>query len=66
MTAIVMNTMGSLETMLRTLITGYAIALGKIKDTYVSSRTKQALLQLDDRTLQDIGFTRDQVTKGKF
>ena len=30
------------------------------------SRTKQALAMLDDRTLNDIGFTRQQVINGDF
>jgi hypothetical protein len=30
------------------------------------SRTKQALAMLDDRTLNDIGFTRQQVINGEF
>ena len=66
MTALVVNTAGTIGLTLRTLMTGYAIALGKIKHTYISARTRQALLQLDDRTLSDIGLIRDQITKGKF
>jgi len=30
------------------------------------SRTRQALMTLDDRTLNDIGFTRQQVINGDF
>ena len=30
------------------------------------SRTRQALISLDDRTLQDIGYTRQQVLNGDF
>ena len=30
------------------------------------SRTRQALMMLDDRTLNDIGFTRQQVINGSF
>ena len=29
-------------------------------------RTRQALISLDDRTLADIGYTRQQVLKGDF
>ena len=30
------------------------------------SRTREALLMLDDRTLNDIGFTRQQLQNGNF
>ena len=30
------------------------------------SRTRQALMMLDDRTLNDIGFTRQQIINGSF
>ena len=30
------------------------------------SRTRQALMMLDDRTLNDIGFTRQQLINGSF
>ena len=30
------------------------------------SRTRQALISLDDRTLADIGYTRQQVLNGDF
>ena len=30
------------------------------------SRTRQALMMLDDRTLNDIGFTRQQIINGGF
>jgi len=66
MTALVINTMGTLESALRTLITGYAIATGKIKQQFIHNRTRQALSYLSDRALADIGLTRDQVQEGKF
>tara|TARA_R110000851_G_scaffold3927_4_gene16103 strand:- start:819 stop:1019 length:201 start_codon:yes stop_codon:yes gene_type:complete len=66
MTALVMNTMGTLESALRTLITGYAIATGKIKQQFIHNRTRQALAYLSDRELKDIGLTRDQLERGQF
>lgn len=66
MTALVMNTMGSIESALRTFMTGYALALGKIKANYIDARTRQALTYLSDRDLRDIGLTRDQVSRGEF
>ena len=30
------------------------------------SRTREALMMLDDRTLNDIGFTRQQIINGSF
>ena len=30
------------------------------------SRTRQALMMLDDGTLNDIGFTREQIINGSF
>ena len=44
MTALVINTMGTLESALRTLITGYAIATGKIKQQFIHNRTRQAFI----------------------
>ena len=61
-----MNTMGSIESALRTFMTGYALALGKIKANYIDARTRQALTYLSDRDLRDIGLTRDQVSRGEF
>jgi uncharacterized protein YjiS (DUF1127 family) len=66
MTALVMNTMGSIESALRTFMTGYALALGKIKANYINARTRQALTYLSDRDLRDIGLTREQVSRGEF
>jgi uncharacterized protein YjiS (DUF1127 family) len=66
MTALVMNTMGSIESALRTFMTGYALALGKIKANYIDARTRQALTYLSDRDLRDIGLTREQVSRGEF
>jgi len=66
MTALVINTMGSIEMALRTFMTGYALALGKIKENYVQARTREALSYLSDRDLRDIGLTRDQVNRGDF
>ena len=66
MTALVMNTMSSMESVLRTLITGYAIATGKIKQRMIENRTRQALAYLSDRELKDIGLTREQLERGQF
>ena len=66
MTALAMNTMGSIGMALRTFMTGYALALGKIKQNYVQARTREALSYLSDRDLRDIGLTRDQVNRGDF
>ena len=66
MTALAMNTMGSIGMVLRTFMTGYALALGKIKQNYVQARTREALSYLSDRDLRDIGLTRDQVIRGDF
>ena len=35
-------------------------------DKIAVSRTRQALISLDDRTLADIGYTRQQVLNGDF
>ena len=35
-------------------------------DKIAVSRTRQALMSLDDRTLADIGYTRQQVLNGDF
>ena len=35
-------------------------------DKIAISRTRQALISLDDRTLADIGYTRQQVLNGDF
>ena len=35
-------------------------------DKIAVSRTREALLSLDDRTLADIGYTRQQVLNGDF
>ena len=35
-------------------------------DKIAVSRTRQALISLDDRTLVDIGYTRQQVLNGDF
>ena len=35
-------------------------------DKIAVSRTRQALISLDDRTLADIGYTRQQILNGDF
>ena len=66
MTALVMNTMSSMESILRTLITGYAIATGKIEQRMIENRTRQALAYLSDREIKDIGLLRNQLEREKF
>ena len=63
MTALVIN---GVEGLLKNLLTGWALATGKIKDQYVSARTRQALTYLSDRDLADIGLTRERVNRGDF
>ena len=40
--------------------------ISTVFDKIAVSRTRQALVSLDDRTLADIGFTRQQVLNGDF
>ena len=40
--------------------------ISTVFDKIAVSRTRQALISLDDRTLADIGFTRQQVLNGDF
>ena len=63
MTALVIN---GVEGMLKNLLTGWALATGKIKDQYISARTRQALTYLSDRDLADIGLSRERVLRGDF
>ena len=63
MTTMVMN---SVEHFLRTFLTGWAMATGKLKTHFIDVRTRQALSYLSDRDLRDIGLTREQLNKGQF
>ena len=40
--------------------------ISTVFDKIAVSRTRQALISLDDRTLADIGYTRQQVLNGDF
>ena len=40
--------------------------ISTVFDKIAVSRTRQALMSLDDHTLADIGFTRQQVLNGDF
>ena len=40
--------------------------ISTVFDKIAVSRTREALLMLDDRTLNDIGYTRQQVINGSF
>ena len=63
MTTLVIN---SVEGMLKTMFTGWALATGKIKEQYINARTRQALTYLSDRDLRDIGLSRERVQRGEF
>ena len=53
-------------TMERTFIIKLNEFIATVFEKIAINRTRQALISLDDRTLADIGYTRQQVLNGDF
>ena len=50
----------------KTLLTKLNEFISTVFEKIAITRTRQALISLDDRTLADIGYTRQQVLNGDF
>ena len=50
----------------KTLITKLNEFIATVFEKIAINRTRQALITLDDRTLADIGYTRQQILNGDF
>ena len=50
----------------KTFLTKFYEFIATVFETIAITRTRQALISLDDRTLADIGYTRQQVLNGDF
>ena len=50
----------------KTFLTKLTEFIATVFEKIAISRTRQALISLDDRTLADIGYTRQQVLNGDF
>ena len=50
----------------KTFLTKLNEFIATVFEKIAISRTRQALISLDDRTLADIGYTRQQVLNGDF
>ncbi len=59
MTSLVLGT----QSIMRNVLVGWAIATGKLKERFVQARTKEAMLNLNDYMLKDLGLTREEVRK---
>lgn len=55
-----------MKTMENTFLTRFNQFVTTAFNKIAVSRTRQALISLDDRTLADIGYTRQQVLNGDF
>jgi len=55
-----------MKTMENTFLTKFNQFVTTAFNKIAVSRTRQALISLDDRTLADIGYTRQQVLNGDF
>ena len=50
----------------KTFLTKLNVFIATVFEKIAINRTRQALITLDDRTLADIGYTRQQVLNGDF